>query len=352
MAEPLRYRRSFRRIARWGLFLGLVIGVFLLYRWSDPYRLSGGNLPAAPATTTTATIHMENAPFSAYPNGHKAWSLWAKSVDLEHPPYTPVTSFQSATLTDLRNGVLYASSPRETMLPPTEGSQPPPAPHLSQQKTTGLPAPSNPSLAKQGEDTPTGQGKEPDDSAPLGPPLAYFRAQHGRYLQGQAEPLEADLSLNYTLQWQLKLSGDVDIKTPQGDELHTEALTILELTNLRTHQTEQRLQCDSGATIMRKDVKILANRLRYTLTDHTVELLDGVHGVFKDGAIQAERVFWALQDNVIRAPDTSTGTIQGQNFSAEGLVLDRHRHMDTANRMILYFRSDKEGQLELPSGLR
>jgi hypothetical protein len=118
---------------------------------------------------------------------------------------------------------------------------------------------------------------------------------------------------------------------------------MMELTNNKTHGVEQRLECNSGARVTRRGVTISANRLRYSLSDHTVELLDGVRGAFKEGSIQSQRVFWSLNDDVVQMPDLSTGILNGSNFATQSVTLDLKNGLQIANHGSIYFRTDSEG---------
>lgn len=266
---------------------------------------------------------MENAPFAAYSGGHKAWSLWAKTIDLEHSPYSTASNVQSATLSDIRDGVLYGTSPTESILSLNSAPRP---------KPLFLPAAADP-------------------TAPLGPAAVRFHAKNGRYFVGSTQPLPGDLSANFSAHWQLNLSGDVAVQTRDGNSLNAESLTMMELTNLKTHRVEQRLECDSGATISRKGVKITANRLRYSLDDHTVELLDGVRGAFKEGDLQSQRTYWSLKDDIVQMPDPSTGILNGNRFSAESLTLYLKEGRQIANHFHIYFRTDMDKDNEFGSKL-
>jgi len=305
-----------RRMLPWLTPTVIVCSIAGLYRWSEPRR----SVPTEFANRASAGvgIHLENAPFAAYSGGRKTWSLWAKSIDLEHSPNASAGSIQSASLTDIRSGVLYSSSPTGSNLPLT--STPQPGPLLSRVSSS-------------------------DVDTPSGPPAVKFHAGSGHYYIGSAQPLPGDLNSTYTARWQLQLSGGVAVETRDGNSLHTESLTIMELTNLKTHLAEQRLECDSGATVSRRGVKITSNRLRYSLNDHTVELLDGVRGTFKEGSIQSQRTFWSLNDDVVQIPDSSTGILNGSEFGAQSITLDLKNGRQVANHGSIFFRTDKEGAL-------
>ncbi len=261
-------------------------------------------------------IHLKNAPFTAYSGGRKAWSLWAKGIDLEHPEYGGAASFVSASLTDIRDGILYSVSPSEPDSALPLSSAPQQSPILSRVNISS-------------GDTTTAAVK--------------FHAGAGHYYIGSTQALPRDLSGIYTAHWQLQLSGGVAVTTRDGNSLHTQSLTMMELTNVVTHATEQRLECDAGATVSRKGVKITANRLRYSLSDHTVELLDGVRGDFHEGSIQSQRVFWSLKDDMVQIPDPSTGILNGNEIAAQSITLDIKNGKQTANHGSIYFRNGKEG---------
>ena len=140
----------------------------------------------------------------------------------------------------------------------------------------------------------------------------------------------------------LHLSGDVAITTRDGDTLRANAITVMEIVNRQTHKAEQRLQCDEGATIGRREVRIVANRMRYSIRDHTAELLDGVRATFKAGSFQSQRCFWSLEENIVRIPDPSSGMLDDNRFRAERVTLDLANDCYTATNGKLSFKSDPE----------
>ena len=324
MNSAFWYRTSVQRSITWFILVGITLAIYGLYRWSEPTRVAPGT---ASHGSPRVGIHLENVPFAAYSGGHKAWSLWAKGIDLEHSPYSSATSIQSATLTDIRNGVLYASSDTDAMLPVTMGTTPPTAGATGNQHSQ-----------------PAGKPDHTiDPTGPLGPPAVKFHAHSGRYFIGASERLPGDLSATFTAKWQLRLEGDVTVVTRDGDSLHAESLTIMQIVNQHTNRVEQRMQCDTGATVTRRDVKISANWLRYTLRDHTVELLDGVRAAFKAGNVQSERCFWMMSDDMVRIPDAATGTLDGNKFRANGLVLDMKHGQYTVSSGKILFQQESDG---------
>jgi hypothetical protein len=315
---PLSHQPKWvRKLLRWLVPVAIIGAVAGLYKWSEPSKTVSGQF--VHGASVGVSIHLENAPFAAYSGGRKTWSLWAKGIDLEHPQFAGPGSFQSAALTDIRDGILFSVSPtlHESNIPLTSTPQ-----GLLQPSRTD---PSQPSAA------------DPEAAVK-------FHAASGHYYVGTIQPLPGDLNINYSARWQLRLSGGVAIATRDGNSLHTESLTMMELTNIKTHAIEQRLECDSGATVSRKGVSITANRLRYSLSDHTVDLLDGVSGSFKEGNIQSQRVFWSLNDDTVQAPDPSTGILNGNDFSAQSIMLDLKNGLQAANHGRIYFRNYKEGE--------
>jgi hypothetical protein len=314
-----------RRLLPWLTPAAIAGSIAALYHWSEPKKIATN--PLLRGASVGVSIHLDNAPFAAYSGGRKTWSLWAKSIDLEHPEYAAAGSFASASLTDIRDGVLYSVSPTE---------------HGSSQPLTSTPQPAQ--LLSRISSS--------DSAAPSGPPAVKFHAGSGHYYLGSAQPLPGDLSSSYTARWQLQLSGGVAVTTRDGNSLHTESLTMMELTNLKTHGVEQRLECNAGATVIRKGVKISANRLRYSLSDHTVELLDGVRGSFREGSIQSQRTFWSLNEDTVQIPDASTGILNGNDFAAQSITLDLKNGRQMANHISIYFRTEKGVDTLLGSGRR
>ncbi|HZO87695.1 MAG TPA: hypothetical protein VFB38_05090 [Chthonomonadaceae bacterium] len=302
MKEPSRARSLLLRALGGAALLGLAVGLYLAYRWANS---TADTWPHAAYTAArTVAVRLESTPFENYVRGHKTWSLWAGRIDLERLPGAALTSIQSATISDIRNGKLY---------------QPPPEADSGEGPTAlpsgnSIPSPPDGSALARGE-----------------PPTATFHARRGRYAVGLLDPIPADLRPLYEVRWQFKLEGGVDFQTRAGDRLRAESLTILDLINRRTRRPERRILGPSGAQVTLKDVQLSANQVRYDPDERTVECLGGVRGTFKDGAIQAERVFWSLKDQVIRCPETATGTFQGMPCTWEGLTLDLKRRRLYAN---------------------
>src|SRR5580658_9310006 len=121
MSLRLPTRAILRKSFPWLLPAGIVGSIFGLYRWSEPPHIIPNSISSR--GSTTVSIHLDNVPFAAFAGGHKVWSLWAGRIDLEHSPYSTATSIQSATLTDIRDGILYATSPNESLLPITSSAQ-------------------------------------------------------------------------------------------------------------------------------------------------------------------------------------------------------------------------------------
>ena len=119
---------------------------------------------------------------------------------------------------------------------------------------------------------------------------------------------------------------DVEFRTQAGDTLTAPFLTIYNLVRKRNGKIEQRVVCDEGAKMKRKGIEVFSNRLRFSPKGRTVECLAGARGAFKNGAVQAERAFWSLDDETLRCPEEATGTLDSSPFTAQSLTLDvKHR---------------------------
>ncbi len=313
MPPPFLQSVAATRARPWIVSAAVVCTLAVAYHFAEPIHSPGNMFNTA---GVHAGIHLENVPFVAYSGQRRAWSLKAKSVDITHSQYSSAATIQSALITSITDGLLFPSDPNgnDGLLPITAQTT----------DTAGH--------AKPGKDT----------------PLLTFKAQTGHYFVGSTHPLPPDLAANYTCRWQLQLEGGVAIRTRDGDELKTERLTILGITGISNHKEEQRLECDAGALLSRKDVSINANRLRYALEDHTVELLNGVRLVFKSGTVQSERTFWALHENVIRIPDRCSGTLNGSAFSAAMLTLDLKNETSKATGFWVELSRDSEDLPSLP----
>lgn len=285
----------------WGALTAFALGMYLLYRWAG--HSPTDSMPPFVATSTSAAFRLESATFTGESDGRKTWSVWARQIDVERMPGSALSSIQGATLTDIRNGVLYKAPSKDSAAAVTISN----------------------------------------DGLPTGPPAATFRAQHGRYALGNLEPVANELDLLYSVRWQLKLTGSVDLRTAAGDHLQSDALTILEMTNRRTGRLERRVVCDNGVQITLKDAQIHANQARYDPAGRTVECLGGVRGVHKDGTVQADSLFWSLKDQIIRCPETASGVFRGMAGVWTGLTLDlKHRRLQ-ANHFDGEIRTGKGG---------
>ncbi len=324
MNEAPRLRRLVLRAFGGIVLLGLAVGLYFAYVWAGA---SSSPVLFPPANQgSQVTVRLEEAPFSGYFHGHKSWSLWAKRIDLEHLPGSAMANIQSATLTDIRNGKLFDPPPDRPT--PADSAQPIPAAATTRAN--------RPFGSMHIEDfTPT------TDKAPDLPPAATFRADRGVYSLGTLQPVPSDLQFLYEIQWQFKLQGNVDYRMRSGDRLHADSLIILEMINKRTRRTERRVLCDTGVQVTLHGVKILANQARYDPADRTVECLGGVRGAFKDGTVQADQIFWSLKDQMIRCPETATGTFRGMDCTWKNLTVDLKRRKLHADTMEGLIRMDK-----------
>ncbi len=297
-----RGRRRMVAVLKWCGAAGAIAAVILAYRWAEP---SPDALNAAHTIGgATASIHLQDTPFAGYVDGARTWSIFAGQVDLLRLPNAALTSIQSASITDIRNGTLY---------------EPP-------RHVPGMPGTVTTRVMEAGA-----------AAVNSGPIAATFHAKHGHYSLGMLEVAPPDLDMLYTVQWQFKLSGDVEFRTRGTDVFSAPAMTIYSLVNRRSGRSEQRVTCDEGGKMTHRGIEITANSIRFNPKDRTVECLSGVRGTYKGGNVQAERVFWSLNDETLRCPESATGTIQGMPFIAEGLTLDikRRKHHATHMHIVL-----------------
>lgn len=285
---PPHTRRTLLRVLTWGGTVALLTGAFLAYRWAEPTpeMIRRGQSPGG----ATASITLRDTPFAGYVSGARSWSMRAGQVDILRLPNASLTNIQSATILDIRDGTLY--DPPKTVLP------------------------------GPGSPTTTVMQAAGGGGAQSGPVSATFRAKEGRYSAGALEAAPADLQFQYTVQWQFRLTGDVVFRTRAKDELTAPTMTILNLVNRRTGRQEQRVLCDQGAKMKHLGIQVTANSIRFNPKDRTVECLSGVRGTYKKGSVQADRVYWSLNDEVLRCPETATGVIQGIPFEATGVMMD------------------------------
>ena len=279
--QPLLLLR-FLRVSVLPLF-GL--GVFLAYRWAE-------RSPTVPDTMVrnasgrVVVARLENAPFTAYAQGRKTWSIHAAQIDLERLPGSSFSDIESASVTEIRQGVLYRLPVSLSLSPVSDES----------------------------------------------PVAARFSARSGRYAQGRNEALTPDLALVFALRWQFQLDGDVLFRASSGEELKAASLKMLEMTNRRTGKLERRILCEQGATIQAKGVHIQSNQLRFNPADRSVECFGGAYATFSGGTAQAESAYWSPQNQTLTCPGAVSGVMHGMPFQAVNVVIDIRRRQLHANR--------------------
>ena len=294
----LAIRRRLMVALSWCGVAAFFTAAILAYRWAEPS-------PAVLAARNAAggggaTVRLLDTPFAGYINGARSWSIRAGQVDILRLPNATITNIQSADIEDIREGSLY--EPPSIRVPAAGVA-------VTRVMQAG--------------------GASPES----GPVSATFKAKHGHYSAGALQAVPADLEMLFTVQWQFKLSGDVVFRTRANDVLSAPAMIVYSLLNRKSGLPEQRVLCDQGATLTHVGIAVTANSLRFNPKDRTVECLSGVRGTFKEGSVQAERVYWSLADEVLRCPESATGIIQGMPFSAEALTLDVKHRRHHGNRL-------------------
>jgi hypothetical protein len=238
-------------------------------------------------------------------------------------PGSSLASIESVSLTDLKDGLLFPA--------------PPPLPAGS---PTTVPAVHHPSGQTALNRLP------PEAEVTFGPWTAKFRAAHGHYRSGLMALPPPELALLYRLQSELDLSQGVDFRTREGDHFEAESLTVLDLIHKQNGHPERRILCDNGMKITHKDAQVTANQARYDVSERMVECLGGARATFPDGALQTERMYWSLDAEIIRCPETITGTLQGVPFVAQGLTVDMKNRTTHANHITFELRSELQGKLQ------
>lgn len=306
-----RNRRRLASASAWIGSVAFVVAAVLAYRWAEPSPTA--LMAAHTLGSGSATIRLDDTAFAGYIDGARTWSLHAGRVDLLRMPNATLSSIQSASIVDIRNGALY--EPRRPN--------------------------------RQPSGTVTARVMEAGGAATdSGPVSATFHAKQGRYSVGMMQTAPADLEMLYTVQWQFRLDGDVVFRTRAKDELSAPSMTIYSLVNRRTGRPEQRVMCDQGARMTHLGIAVTANTIRFNPKDRTVECLSGVRGVYKQGNVQAERVYWSLDNEVLRCPESASGTIQGMPFVAEGLTMDIKHRIHHADHVRLQLNESSLGRLE------
>jgi hypothetical protein len=263
-------------------------------------------------------IRLTDAPFTGVNAGRKTWSLWAAQIDVIRVPGVELASTQRAILTDIRDGKLYGVPGRDS---PQEGS--------------GAAAHSVAAVTRS-------PGKAESDK-----PIATFKADSGVYAVRELEAIPPEIALNFAVQWQFKLSGHVSFLSQSGDRMQSDRLTIFEMVSNRTHRLEQRVVFDNGATVTHKDARITANRARYSPRERSVECIDGVRSVTKDGWFQTDRLFWSLKDRTIFCPDTTSGENKGSRFTATSLSMDLAHRITRAGHILSRLKPESNADLPM-----
>src|SRR5947208_1482504 len=109
ICNPMKYlsprnRRTLSRALQTGAAAIFVVAVYLAYRWAGPLQNWSPPLRTGGASVT---IRLLDTPFAAYVDGARAWSIHAGQVDILRMPNASLTSVQSATILNIRNGTLY-----------------------------------------------------------------------------------------------------------------------------------------------------------------------------------------------------------------------------------------------------
>jgi len=315
------HRRLLYTILGWVAAVGFIVGIVLVYWWA---ALGSPTTPPAQSVSPSSnvTMRLENAPFVGHSNGFKTWSLHAGQVALERTPGSSLASIENVGLTDIKDGLLFPTPPTPAVSPTTA-----PVSHGSSAQTAINTLP-------------------PEAEVSYGPWTAKFRAGQGHYRSGLTSLPPPELALLYRLQSEFDLTQGVDLLTREGDHFEAASLTVLDLIQKKNGHSERRILCENGMKITRKDAQMTANQARYDVTGRTVECLGGARAVFPDGTLQAERMYWSFDAGVVRCPETSTGTVQGMPFVAQGLVVDMKQRTTHANHIELELRSDSQGKLE------
>ena len=321
MRVPDRLHRRFGTLIGWTAAIGFVVGTVLVYRWAEPRSPTNAMVQSA-SVGSNVTMRLENAPFVGHSNGFKTWSLQAGRIELERLPNASLASIESIALTDIKDGLLFPA--------------PPPTPAVS--LAIALPPQRSPSQTPADRLT-------PEAEVAYGPWTAKFRAGRGHYRSGLMSLPPPELAILYRLQSEFDLSKGVDFRTREGDHFEAESLTVLDLQNKKTGHPERRILCDNGMKVTRKDAQMSANQARYDVTGRTVECLGGARATFLDGVVQAERMYWALDAGIVRCPETTTGTLQGVPFVAQGLTIDIKKRTLHANHIGMDLRSESQGKL-------
>lgn len=317
--RPPALPRRLSAVLSWIAAVGFIAGTVIIYRWAEPSRHEEAHIQQA-STGSNVTMRLENAPFVGHSNGFKTWSLKARLIELERMPGSSLASIESVTLTDIQNGLLFPAPPT-----PASGVAPP-AP-------SGLPA---------GGQTAIGQ-IPPEAEKPYGPWTAQFRAGRGHYNSGMLAQLPPDLAEFYRLQAEFALTQGAVLRTREGDRFEADTVHVLDMQNKRTGRSERRILCENGMKLTRKDAQAAANQARYDTVTRTVECLGGAHITFPDGVIQTERMYWSLDEGVLRSPESTSGTIQGMPFTARSMTFDLKKHTMHANGIHFDLRSDSQG---------
>jgi hypothetical protein len=320
-----RARRALQRIFGVAAFAGLVWGIYLTYRWAEPNPNALQAIGMSAASSDVA-LRMDKTSYASYYGGAKSWALWAERIDLLRPPGSAgLAALQRAEITNIRDGKLY-DPPNKKLGGGVRLA--------TSQSTTTAPATSA------------------EERASATPPSAVFSARQGHYTAGFQLAGPPELQLNYRIQWQFQLVGDVKYRTHEGDRLTAPSLTILQLLNVRTGHTERRIVCDEGVQVNVDKAQIQANSVRFDPATRLVECLHGVRGVMSGphsrDTIQAERLYWSLNEQAIRCPESASGQLNGLPFTADGLNIDMKRHTSQGTHLRLKLPSGGDSPLALP----
>lgn len=311
-------RRQIQAALGWTAAVGFVVGTVLVYRWAEPSSTPNAAIQPA-GSNSNVTIRLENAPFFGHSNGYKTWSLHAGRIELERMPGASLSSLESVSLSDIKDGLLFPTPPP---MPAAPAAAPSSSPHPAGQTAIGL--------------------LSPENEAAYGPWTARFRAGHGHYNSGMLAQPPPDLATLYRLQSAFDLSQGVALRTREGDLFEADSLSVFDLLSKQNGHSERRILCNNGMKLTRKDGSVAANQARYDVANRTVECLGGARVTFSDGSFQTERMYWSLDEGILRCPDAAAGTLRGAPFNAQGMTIDLKKHHMHANQITFELRSDSQ----------
>ena len=151
-------------------------------------------------------------------------------------------------------------------------------------------------------------------------PVASFSARHGSFELQSVSDVAAEIKDQYTIQWQLKLSDTVDLRSANGDEIKTDSLAILSLIGRHDGKKSMKIFWEKGGVFQSGTLRIRVNKADYDPDQGSLASSGGVFASTPKLNAQSQRAYWFAKTKELHFPDKVNGSIDGMPFDAESVI--------------------------------